>query len=244
MKLANEDVSMMAFTSEQISAPFLLPEMVERVASMLNYFLLQLVGPQRKSLSLKDPEKYEFRPKHLLKQIVNIYVHVARGDKENVFPSAISRDGRSYNEQLFSAAADVLRRINEDGRIIQEFIELGAKAKAAAAEAMDAETALGDIPDEFLDPIQYTLMKDPVILPSSRITVDRHVILRHLLSDSTDPFNRSHLTPDLLIPDTELKARIEEFIRTQAARREGGGANLGTTKGTIQTPTTTDMTLI
>lgn len=36
---------------------------------MLNYFLLQLVGPQRKSLSLKDPEKYEFRPKLLLKQV-------------------------------------------------------------------------------------------------------------------------------------------------------------------------------
>lgn len=96
---------MLAFTSEQITAPFLLPEMVlslcgpqsmlslcfhyiflfnlshlvimpsniglqvERVASMLNYFLLQLVGPQRRSLSLKDPEKYEFRPKELLKQV-------------------------------------------------------------------------------------------------------------------------------------------------------------------------------
>ena len=93
---------MLVFTSEQIPAPFLLPEMVgahsypishlsitwkqaqilmcgyfteflvfqvERVASMLNYFLLQLVGPQRKSLTLKDPEKYEFRPKQLLKQV-------------------------------------------------------------------------------------------------------------------------------------------------------------------------------
>lgn len=118
MKLANEDVSMLAFTSEQITVPFLLPEMVnffhffphlcmllqfqmltplfltsfmflfvitvsdrqsthapflspqvERVASMLNYFLFQLVGPQRKSLTLKDPEKYEFRPKQLLKQV-------------------------------------------------------------------------------------------------------------------------------------------------------------------------------
>ena len=28
MKLANEDVSMLAFTSEQITVPFLLPEMV------------------------------------------------------------------------------------------------------------------------------------------------------------------------------------------------------------------------
>jgi ubiquitin conjugation factor E4 B len=56
--------------------------------------------------------------------------------------------------QLFSSAADVLRRIGEDGRIIQEFIQLGAKAKVAASEAMDAEATLGEIPDEFLDPIQ------------------------------------------------------------------------------------------
>lgn len=239
MKLANEDVSMLAFTSEQITAPFLLPEMVERVANMLNYFLLQLVGPQRKSLTLKEPEKYEFRPKELLKQIVRIYVHLARGDAKNIFPSAISSDGRSYNEQLFSAAADVLRRIGEDGRIIQDFIELGAKAKAAASEAMDTEAALGDIPDEFLDPIQYTLMKDPVILPSSRITIDRPVIQRHLLSDSTDPFNRSHLTSEMLIPNTELKARIEEFIRSQELKKHEG-LNMQSSKGTIQ-PTSGEM---
>ncbi|XVF60625.1 hypothetical protein PTKIN_Ptkin08bG0063200 [Pterospermum kingtungense] len=240
MKLANEDVSMLAFTSEQITAPFLLPEMVERVASMLNYFLLQLVGPQRKSLTLKDPEKYEFRPKELLKQIVRIYVHLARGDSENIFPAAISSDGRSYNDQLFSAAADVLRRIGEGGRIIQDFIELGSKAKAAASEAMDTEAVLGDIPDEFLDPIQYTLMKDPVILPSSRITVDRPVIQRHLLSDGTDPFSRSHLTVEMLIPNTELKARIEEYIKSQELKRHGEGLNMQSSKGTIQ-PTSGDM---
>jgi hypothetical protein len=60
--------------------------------------------------------------------------------------------------QLFSAAADVLRRIGEDGRVIQEFIELGAKAEVAASEAMDTEATLGEIPDEFLDPIQVCLL--------------------------------------------------------------------------------------
>ncbi|XP_042517215.1 probable ubiquitin conjugation factor E4 [Macadamia integrifolia] len=235
MKLANEDVGMLEFTSEQITVPFLLPEMVERVASMLNYFLLQLVGPQRRALSLKDPEKYEFRPKQLLKQIVHIYIHLARGDKEKVFPAAISRDGRSYNEKLFTAAADVLRKIGEDGRVIHEFAELGGKAKIAASEAMDAEAVLGEIPDEFLDPIQYTLMKDPVILPSSRITVDRPVIQRHLLSDTTDPFNRSHLTQDMLIPDVELKARIKEFIRSQELKKHGEGVNMQSPKTTMQT---------
>ncbi|KAK6129202.1 hypothetical protein DH2020_037032 [Rehmannia glutinosa] len=240
MKLANEDVSMLAFTSEQITAPFLLAEMVERVASMLNYFLLQLVGPQRKSLSLKDPEKYEFRPKLLLKQIVNIYVNLAKGDKENIFPQAIIRDGRSYNEQLFDAAADVLRRIGEDSRVIQEFVELGRKAKIAASEAMDVEAALGDIPDEFLDPIQYTLMRDPVILPSSKVIVDRPVIQRHLLSDGTDPFNRSQLTADMLIPDVELKARIEEFIKSQELKRRES-LSMQNAKATIQPTDTTAL---
>ncbi|KAK4801358.1 hypothetical protein SAY86_021845 [Trapa natans] len=233
MKLANEGVTMLSYTSEQITAPFLLPEMVERVASMLNYFLLQLVGPQRRSLTLKDPEKYEFRPKQLLKQIVRIYVYLARGDMKNIFPAAISKDGRSYNEQLFGAAADVLRRIGEDGSIIQEFIDLGSRAKVAATEAMDTEETLGEIPDEFLDPIQYTLMKDPVLLPSSKITVDRPVIQRHLLSDSTDPFNRSHLTADMLIPNTELKARIEEFVRSQESKKHGEGLSMQSEKGVI-----------
>ncbi|CAB4271898.1 unnamed protein product [Prunus armeniaca] len=154
--------------------------------------------------------------------------------------TAISKDGRSYNEQLFSAAADVLRGIGEDGRVIQEFIELGAKAKVAASEAMDTEAVLGDIPDEFLDPIQYTLMKDPVILPSSRITVDRPVIQRHLLSDNSDPFNRSHLTADMLIPDNELKGRIQEFIRSQELKKSGEDLSMQSGKATIQT-TTSEM---
>lgn len=38
--------------------------------------------------------------------------------------------------------------------LIKEFTELGAKAKHAASEELDYEAALGDIPDEFLDPIQ------------------------------------------------------------------------------------------
>lgn len=55
---------------------------------------------------------------------------------------------------MFGAAADVLCRIGEDGRVVREFLDLGAKAKVAATEAMDTEEALGEIPEEFLDPIQ------------------------------------------------------------------------------------------
>lgn len=55
----------------------------------------------------------------------------------------------------------------------------------------------------------------------------------------TDPFNRAHLTADMLIPDTELKARIEEFMRGDASR----GESVQSTKGSLQAPTE-DMALI
>jgi len=43
------------------------------------------------------------------------------------------------------------------------------------------EETYSDAPDEFLDPIMSTLMLDPVLLPSSNVTVDRSTIARHLL---------------------------------------------------------------
>ncbi|EFJ06900.1 ubiquitin-protein ligase, UFD2 [Selaginella moellendorffii] len=214
MILANENVKMLQYTSSEITTPFLLPEMVERIASMLNYFLLQLVITQRKALRIRDPEKYEFRPKELLCQIVEIYANLARGDIHGEFSKAISLDGRSYRDELFKEAIDAIHMINQlPPKTMQDFVLLGEKVKKAVSEAQDTEALLGDVPEEFLDPIQYTLMKDPVILPSSKTTIDRATIQRHLLSDQTDPFNRSLLTADMLVPNVELKARIEEFLR-------------------------------
>ena len=46
----------------------------------------------------------------------------------------------------------------------------------------------------------YTLMRDPVILPSSRTTIDRATIKAHLLSDPKDPFNRMPLSLEDVVP--------------------------------------------
>lgn len=56
--------------------------------------------------------------------------------------------------QLFSAATGVLQKIGEDRRVIDEFTKLGVLVKTAATEALDTEEVLGEIPEEFLDPIQ------------------------------------------------------------------------------------------
>jgi len=66
------------------------------------------------------------------------------------------------------------------------------------------------------------LMTDPVILPTSRISIDRSTIKSHLLSDSKDPFNREPLALEDVIPDDELRRKIEEFKnqRRGASRME------------------------
>lgn len=48
-------------------------------------------------------------------------------------------------------------------------------------QAAEDELLYADAPEEFLDPIMGTLMRDPVILPSSKNIVDRAVIARHIL---------------------------------------------------------------
>lgn len=58
----------------------------------------------------------------------------------------------------------------------------------------------------------YHIMRDPVLLPTSRTIVDRSTIKSHLLSDSKDPFNRMPLAIDQVIPEPELKMRIEAWV--------------------------------
>ena len=59
-----------------------------------------------------------------------------------------------------------------------------------------------------------TLMTEPVRLPSG-VVIDRQVIVRHLLNSNQDPFNRQPLSVAMLIPDHELKARINEWRKNK-----------------------------
>jgi ubiquitin conjugation factor E4 B len=58
-------------------------------------------------------------------------------------------------------------------------------------------------------------MEDPVILPSSRMIVDRVTIETHLLSDPKDPFNRANLTKEELISNDELKNKIQIYKKSK-----------------------------
>ena len=67
-----------------------------------------------------------------------------------------------------------------------------------------------DVSFIFTDPLMMTLMRDPVILPTSGKIMDRAVIMRHLLNSDTDPFNRQPLTTDMLKPGRTIMTVIQQ----------------------------------
>uniref|UniRef100_I3JG89 Ubiquitin conjugation factor E4 A n=1 Tax=Oreochromis niloticus TaxID=8128 RepID=I3JG89_ORENI len=207
--MSNETIGTLAFLTSEIKGIFVHPFLAERIISMLNYFLQHLAGPKMGALKVKDFSEFDFKPQQLVSDICTIYLNL--GDEEN-FCATVPKDGRSYSPTLLSQTIRVLKKINKPGDMIVAFGLLADKIKSHADRQQQEEETYADAPDEFLDPIMSTLMLDPVLLPSSNVTVDRSTIARHLLSDQTDPFNRSPLTMDQIRPNEELKQQILQWL--------------------------------
>lgn len=220
MQLTNESVAMLKLFTEALADSFTMPEIVQRLADMLDYNLDAMVGARSNQLIVENPGEYGFNPKSLLAEIVDIYLNLK--DKEG-FVFAVARDGRSYKPAIFEKATLILNKWSlKSSEAIATWITLVEKFKKAKEVDDQAEEDLGDIPDEFLgmwisfvlsitrwtdrltfglvDPLMYDLMKDPVILPTSKISIDRSTIRSHLLSDPNDPFNRSPLKIEDVMP--------------------------------------------
>lgn len=215
MQLTNETVAMMKLFTKTLSSSFTMAEIVDRVAAMLDYTLNTLVGPKSMNLKVADPTKYQFNPRFLLGEFIDIYLNLGVSER---FVEAVARDGRSYKPATFDSASRILNRFSlKSADEIAEWETLKARFKVAKELDDQLEEDMGEIPDEYADPIMATLMTDPVILPMSKQVVDRSTIRSHLLSDPHDPFNRSPLKIEDVVEDTELKAKIVAWVAEKKA---------------------------
>ncbi|CAE6512214.1 unnamed protein product [Rhizoctonia solani] len=213
--LGKSTIGLLRDFTKETKAAFLTPEIVDRLAAMLAYNIDMLCGPRCSSLHVKDMDKYRFQPRTLLGEIFQIFLNLSG---EAPFIQAVATEGRSYKKDVFLHAAGIVRKHSIKSETdIEKFVAFIQNVEEAKV-LIEQEDDLGDVPDEFLDPLMYTLMRDPVKLPSSKATVDRSTIKAHLLSDTTDPFNRSPLKIEEVTPDVELKANIEAWL----AERRGG----------------------
>ncbi|ODV90685.1 hypothetical protein CANCADRAFT_2415 [Tortispora caseinolytica NRRL Y-17796] len=212
VSLANETVAMFKLFTSAATGPFVTPEIVDRLAAMLDYNLAALVGPKCTDLKVQNPQNYRFSPKQLLSDILDIYLNLKN---EHAFLEAVARDGRSYNYEIFLRASSILTRYSlKSSKDIAQLKQLADTVESIKQSDIMEEEELGDVPDEYLDPLVFTLMKEPVILPASKVTLDLSTIKSHLLSDPTDPFNRMPLKLEDVQPNEELRQEIENYVKT------------------------------
>ncbi|PWZ00389.1 hypothetical protein BCV70DRAFT_94686 [Testicularia cyperi] len=218
LQLGTEFLRLLIDFTGETKESFMTAEIVDRLAAMLDYNLDLLAGPKCQNLKVKDPKKVFFEPRNLLRMIMSVYLNLCT---QAEFVAAIARDGRSYSRSTFVKAAGIAAKyMLKSPPELDAWAGMVEKIEEVRQMDQDDEEELGDVPDEFLDPLMATIMKDPVILPKSRTVLDRSTIKAHLLSDATDPFNRSPLKIEDVIPDSELRTKIEAFVAERRANRD------------------------
>jgi ubiquitin conjugation factor E4 B len=148
ISLANETVSLLNKFTAFVPDAFVYPEVVDRLARMLNFNQAFLTGEKCKNLKVRNPEKYRFNPKELLSTIVDVYLNLRT---KQAFTIACARDGRSYRKEVFMNTCVILRKYNlkpvSDVELFQRFMDAVEEAKR---QDEVGEEELGEVPDHFL----------------------------------------------------------------------------------------------
>ncbi|GMR36540.1 hypothetical protein PMAYCL1PPCAC_06735, partial [Pristionchus mayeri] len=212
---AKDTLDMLGWLTADTATAFVNPTLGDRFASMLNHNISQMLGKKCSELKVRDADtRFEWRPRSFAAQLIEIYLNLSSPQ----FAQYVAHDERSYTPEMM---ADVVNRLEMHKIVpfsqLERFKGLHEEAVRVYKEKASEEMELEDAPDEFKDPVMDTLMEEPVRLPSGTV-MDRKVIMRHLLSSQTDPFNRQPLNEDQLQPMVELKQRIEEWKQEKLGR--------------------------
>ena len=223
LPLCNKTLQMFGYlnTDKDIRSLFLLDELCSRLVTMLLHVLTKLVGSKGLDLKVDNPEQYDFRPKEMLRDLCAIFALFAASE---VFQTECANARCDIN--MLRKAVQTCQRLNLlAGESMEAFAMLPMAVDEAAHRVALEDELLEGAPDEFMDAVMSTFMKDPVILPSSHI-VDRSTITTHLLNTPIDPFSRLPLKIEEVLPATELKERMDKWLaeRRTARERNNGGS--------------------
>jgi ubiquitin conjugation factor E4 B len=219
-RLLNHSLSFMNIICSCLQKYFIKEEKAERLAGLLNYCLDEFTS-KSSQLKIKNKKDYEFNPSYIMESIIKLYTFFY--DYDEFFELVVS-DERAYNYDNFLKAIKVKNDFNKvkvDAETSEKFDDIVYNKLKKAKETVEQKKVnYDDAPDEFLDPLTFGLMEDPVTLPTSHINTDRRNIEDYILTNPTDPFNRNPLTKEELIPNVELKKKIEQYKLSKIKKKQ------------------------
>ena len=197
-------------SDEVIRNRFLIEDILPRVAGMVLNMLRNLVGSKSLDIKVNNMEQYNFDPRRMLIDVCMTMTHFS---EQSAFWKEIVSSGYFDNGSSLVKAANTVKKHDLMDVQKQEQLSVLLDGVQSFEKAnVNLTTLASEAPDEFLDQLMYTIMRDPVRLPTSGNILDRLTISQHLLNDETDPFNRQPLNIGMIEPMAELKARISAWL--------------------------------
>lgn len=167
MQLTNETVAMLKLFTAVLAGAFTMPEIVQRLADMLDYNLDTMVGPRSSNLRVDNLSEYGFNPRTLLSEIVDVYLNLMSKDS---FILAVSRDGRSYKPLNFEKTTGILKKWSlKSTEDLVKWNQFQDKIKAAKEATDQEEENLGEVPDDFLGWFFGNIFNSSMILTANTI---------------------------------------------------------------------------
>lgn len=227
--LMNIYFKQITFLSKASAEVFLSDEIRDKlVQSLLNYALFELNGAdydQKYKISSENTTKFDrFQ---IMRYVVEIFLNYQNND---LILKSIVTDERCFDLAVFKRAADIMEKknvfvddtVDKYRLLILKLEDLFHSQKDGGEDGASYDpNQLSNIPDEFTDPLTCRIMLDPVLVPTSNVVIDRINIVKCILSKEEDPFNRKKLSVGDLVPQPELKLKIQQFIeqnRPKAAK--------------------------
>ena len=209
-RLLNHSLGFMTIICSCLQKYFIKEEKAERLADLMNYCLDEFTA-KSSQLKIKNKNDYEFNPSYIMESIIKIFSYFVNYEE---FLEYVVSDPRAYKYDNFTKAIKLKNenKVKVDMETSENFDNLVYNKLKKAEELVEQKKInYDDAPEEYLDPLTYDLMENPVILPSSHINIDRRTIEDYLLTNPSDPFNRNPLTKEELIPNDDLKKKIDEY---------------------------------
>lgn len=173
------------------------PAIMKPLSITLPRLIDQLVSREGVSLRLENPEKYHFDKNRLLSLLVQV---VLLWRNEHQFVVYMIEES-TLKIDMFKKVARICARGNllepSQQQALQEFV---FSMENQQGELTQLNQVVEEAPEEYCCFMTYELMNDPVKLPNSGVIVERANIEKSLMRAEIDPYDRTPLTKDMLIP--------------------------------------------
>lgn len=190
---------------------------LKKFINSLTFIIYSILDDKNQNILSFDFKKYKinYNWNILLEFVHSSFCYKWKSEDKIVIGEILNNISQWYRSSLFEKLDET---INNEENSLKEFIKELEENIQNLGDLLD-ETI--ETPFEFCDPIMMTPIEEPILLPESKIVMDKTIIISHLINDETDPFNRTKLTIEKLenfnkLPETieviaDFKERLEKW---------------------------------